>query len=384
MASELVIDGKFVLVEDDPGVPVGASLLDPFAGLPEAVYKPWLLEYHAECEKILQERMKSGDYGCLCEQHAAHELEVFETLSVLFPDLSDDPLDEGKVHGTNKAVDSTRVRVRDVETNFNSVFSAAAAKTMKSRATNARKGFNELVDKARNDITEMLGLWRDEQLTFRNLQVDSAQLFRHLYEQVWELGRASSGIHALTPDSYTTDEEKQWFRSALREELGYWQNFLLELRDHYDKDKPLPRFTPAERVEMYLKTFEAIYDSARAFALPSAVLIYWIGPGRNDPTICKGCAYIVERQPFTKSNLPAVPRSGATPCLQNCRHKLVVRKATPAQITARQVALPNRETMVKALAEFTQRKKLRKPRGAGAAHALNPYARGSVEKSRGR
>lgn len=384
MASELIIDGKFVLIEDDPGVPDGASLLDPFAGLPEDVYRPWLLEYNADCTRILTERLALGDYGCIHEHHDAHELEIERTLSLLFPDLSDDLLDEAKAHGTNKAVDSTRVRVRDVETNFNSAFTAAATTKMKSRATVARKGFNELTGKARNDITEMLALWRDEQLTFRNLQVDSAQLFRHLYEQVWELGRLSSGIHTLTPDAHTTDEERNWFRSALREELGYWQNFLLQLRDHHDKDKPLARFTPAERVEMYLKTFEAIYDSARAFSLPSAVLIYWIGPGRNDPTICAGCKFIVERQPFTKFNLPAVPRSGATPCLQNCRHKLVVRKANPAQIAARQVALPNRETMVKALAEFTHRKKLRKPRGAGAAHALNPYARGSAAKARGR
>lgn len=66
---------------------------------------------------------------------------------------------------------------------------------------------------------------------------------------------------------------------------------------------------------------------------------------------CLGCEYIVERQPYTKSTLPAVPNSGATNCslAGRCRHKLVVRRAKLEEVAQRNKVLPKRETMVKQL-----------------------------------
>lgn len=42
---------------------------------------------------------------------------------------------------------------------------------------------------------------------------------------------------------------------------------------------------------------------------------------------CEGCALMMEWTPFTKETLPAVPRDGSTPCLSNCRHRIVARVA---------------------------------------------------------
>jgi len=357
-------DGIFVFVEDDPGLPDGHEC-EPFAGLDEAIVKPFMDEFEQFQEAALFERLSSNEP---CDH-------LYQSKLIL--------LGEGKTFGTNKAVDTTGVRIRDVEVNTNAVLAPNFSKRLKSQSTVARKQFNELTGKAKNYLNDIIGLWVDEQLSFRQLQVDSSVMFRNLYEEIWTLGRKASAVAFSSGDASATPEETRWFRTALREELGYWQNFLLELRDHFKGKKIMSRFTPEQRVEMYVKSLEAMYDSARAFALPSNLLFQWIGPKRDDPTICNGCAYIMERTPFTKFNLPAVPRAGSTPCLQNCRHKLVVRKATAAQIARRQAALPSRETMAKRLDEFVSKKGLRKPRGQANKVALNPYHRKSIRTSRG-
>lgn len=358
-------DGIFVFVEDDPGVPVGQES-EPFAGLDESVFSPFLERFENWQEAVLLERLAQPGY---CD----HE---HESKMIL--------LGESKTFGSNNAVDATGVRIRDVEVNANTVLSPNFTQRLRNQGTVARKDFNKLTDRASNDIKDIVALWRDEQLTFRQLQVDSGQMFRSLYEQVWELGRKASAVAFASGDPGPTPEEVRWFRTALREEMGYWQNFLLQLRDHFEGKNTLRRFTPEQRIEMYVKSLEAMYDSARALALPSVLLFHWIGPKRDDPTICEGCAYIMERTPFTKFNLPAVPRAGSTPCLQNCRHKMVIRKGTPAQIARRQTALPSRETMTRRLDEITGgRKRLRTPKGKAKELALNPFARKSIRNSRG-
>jgi len=100
---------------------------------------------------------------------------------------------------------------------------------------------------------------------------------------------------------------------------------------------------------MYLKGVDVAFENGRVSGLPSNLLFYWYGPKPGERGICKGCEYIVERQPYTKDNLPAVPRAGATPCLTNCRHKLVTRKASQSQVESRNAALPKKDRMVKVL-----------------------------------
>lgn len=358
-------DDIFVFADDDPGIPEGHER-SPFAGLDEAVVQPFMDAFGNWQEAALMERLQNPGVAC------DHD---YQSKLIL--------LGESKTFGSNNAVDDTSVRIRDVEVNANLVLAPNFSSRLRNQRTVARRKFNELTDRAKNDLMELIGLWQDEQLSFRQLQVDSSVIFKSLYENVWQLGRKASAVAFASGDPGAAPSEVRWFRTALREEMGYWQNFLMELRDHFKGKRQLPRFTPEERVTMYVKSLEAMYDSARALALPSVLLFHWIGPKKDDPTICDGCAYMMERSPFTKFNLPAVPRAGSTPCLQNCRHKLMIRKASAAQIARRQAALPQRESMVKRLEEIVGDKRLRKPRGKAKKLALNPYARVSVRNSRG-
>ncbi len=260
-------DGIFVFVENDPGVLEGQET-NAFSGLSELVTTPFLENFNNWQENVLTERL-------LLNVSCDH---LFESKLIL--------LGESKTFGTNKAVDSGNVRLRDVEVNTNSTLATDFTKRLKNQSTVARKQFNELTKKAKNDLQELVDLWQDDQLTFRQLQVDSAQTFRDVYEDVWNLGRKASAVAFASGDPGATPEETRWFRTAIREEMGFWQNFLLELRDHFKGKRLLPRFTPNQRIEMYVKSLESMYDSARALALPSNLLFYWIGPKRDDPTTC--------------------------------------------------------------------------------------------------
>lgn len=78
-----------------------------------------------------------------------------------------------------------------------------------------------------------------------------------------------------------------------------------------------------QRFGMYVKSLDSFYDNARIMGMPPNVAIHWVGP--RDKRTCKGCEFLFRNSPYTKVTLPTVPRAGMTPCLTNCRDRLLVR-----------------------------------------------------------
>jgi hypothetical protein len=65
----------------------------------------------------------------------------------------------------------------------------------------------------------------------------------------------------------------------------------------------------------------------------------------------------MERSPFTKTTVPAVPKDGSTACLTNCRHKLVARIVTNLnEVFTRARLLPTRKTMIDELRRIKEEK----------------------------
>lgn len=368
-------------VEGDPGLPPGA-VDDPFAGLCES-------DAVALTQAILGE--SEIPYEVWVEWLADDDRDIthFDAwVSEHHPELH--VLLEGKAIGTADLGGDLAKRDRKL----GKVWPGSVRHHVTQASRNVRRDLSAAESRARNSVEAILSGWLEGNVSFREVQDQTSFLWRQAYEQVHELGRRASGLDRMHPDPKVLREEEKWFRSALREELTYWH---LALEEWRRRRKAAERSGPAavqkvddagyRRFEAYLKTLGTMFDGARALALPAGSLFYWMGPDpESDKGVCEGCAYMMERSPFPKALLPATPRTGATPCLHNCRHKLVIRTASAKDIARRMTALPSRQTMLGDLRKIKNsshgtervtraRAFAKRTRAAGRPHVHNPHHR---------
>lgn len=280
-------------------------------------------------------------------------------------------LRETKAFGTNKADTSTRDSMY-----LSAIISSPNyKKNLRTQKSQAGKQYEMLASEALREFNLMLKQYRSGKKKFAELRRDSADYFEHFYKRVWLAGRKASGLDLYLPEMGPTKEELKWLNSAIKEELTFWQSFMQEIEnervlftDELSLDQiilapPARRYTVEERLQMYLNGLQGVFESGRVSGMPSNLLFYWFGPKVGDAGMCKGCTYVVERHPFTKDNMPIIPRMGGTSCLTFCRHKIVVRQATVIQIDERNRALPTKATMVKQLAALKESKPKYKVKG---------------------
>jgi predicted double-glycine peptidase len=269
-----------------------------------------------------------------------------------------------------------QVSMRDMVMRDQGAFTTTLRSRIKQSSTNAVRALAPVVESTEGEILAVLFEWFDGRITYHDAQVETARVWRRAYEKVREVGRRASAVerHGAAVDARLVQEEEKWFRSAVREELTYWNTFLHEINeDQVSEDRLIERLTD------YLKAMRFMYESARIIALPDSVLLYWMGP--RDERNCGGCEYMLERSPFTKGNIPAVPRDGSTPCLVNCRHKIVVRVAeNRADVQRREQVLESRRSMVSALNRIKhadhghhRKRYVRDVSARAHPHARNPF-----------
>lgn len=323
---------------DDPGVPLGRSA-DPFAGLPDAAARAL-----RECLELV----------------------------------------EGKAIGTADMM-SGDMRQRDARLRYH--WPSSVQHHIRLASTNASRKLETVADTASLEVGTVMTAWLDGKLPYTEAQEQTAFAWRKAYERAREIGRQASGLDRLHPEPKILAEEETWFRSAVREELRYWHLFLEEV-----KAGSVTEARMQARFFAYVDALRFMYEGARVYAMPDNVLLYWMGPKpvAEDPKqvghICGGCTYMMERSPFPKLKLPAVPRDGSTACLVNCRHKIVVRVGKDADVFARFQALPSRASMVTALRKIKEeahgtarqqraRAHARRTRERGRKHVHNPFHR---------
>lgn len=196
----------------------------------------------------------------------------------------------------------------------------------------SKRRVNTVTQEANSKLTSLLNAYTSDGITFNELRIKSNTVLRDGYEKMRQLGRKAAGIDRLGASQNILREEEKWFRTAVREELRYWDEFLHKLRSGSIDETKIPN-----RVDNYVEAIRFMFESSRIQALPDNVLIYWTGPKKEDPSICEGCTLMMEWSPFPKEFVPAVPRDGTTPCLHNCRHQIVVRVATFQDVLRRKV-----------------------------------------------
>lgn len=179
---------------------------------------------------------------------------------------------------------------------------------------------------------DLLRVMRNQELgkykTSREFYEAAVRVMKPAWKEVFEAGVRSTGVRGTNsktgPVVRLKPEDEKWLRSAMQHEMRFLNGFISAVEEGSYK-MPLPR-----RVRMYVRTLESFYDSARVIGLPATVVIHW--RGKNDDRTCVGCRYMFENSPYTKKTLPTVPRAGMTPCLSNCRDKLLIRQTDPETV----------------------------------------------------
>jgi len=299
---------RLILVEGDPGIPSG-MIWDPFAGLPLG-----LTEGKAIGSALMKANVGERD----------------RTLRGLAP---------------NDVQNAIRAASKNAPRALSRVYEGH------------RKGLREITDEfIRGDLSKS------------DARARSAKLFRTSYESVREVGRRASGLDNLYGESTLYREEEKWFRSAVREEIGYFHHLLEDIEDNRAPNLQ-------GRLEAYTKSLRFMYEAARIQAMPDRALFYWRGPRKDDdPNVCEGCEYMMERSPFPKDSIPAVPRDGSTPCLTNCRHYIFVRIAEDLNdVVRRRQILGKRDSMVRRLTEMKKEAGLGRASPTATARERDPF-----------
>ena len=238
-----------------------------------------------------------------------------------------DGLIEGKSVGTAPEVD---LLFLDLDKTISAAMDPETfAKERKGGATVGKRRLDQVKDRVNAELLRIVLRHDSGKSTLAEFRRDAVSLMKVAWRDVFHAGVRSTGIRGVGSGRKGTlvklePEDEAWLRSAMKHEMSFL-NGMIQAVDEGTYKMPLDK-----RVAMYVRTLESFYDSARVMGLPATVTIRWTGA--NDERTCVGCRYLFQHSPYTKKTLPTTPRAGLTPCLSNCRDRLVIRQATPEEV----------------------------------------------------
>jgi len=241
---------------------------------------------------------------------------------------------EGKALATARREDLIAAQTLGKFTNLD----PALGSERKTGQTVGKRKLKAVQNRVTTRMTDLIGRYQVGDVSEAEFRKLAKQLMRTAWKDVFQAGMRASGAAGLGAGKGKTAMVKmspgddKWLKGAMKHEMQFLNKFLTAIVSD-DYRMPLER-----RLKMYVGALESFYDSARVIAMPGNVLINWIGP--QDGKMCPGCEYIIANNPYTKFTLPTTPRSGLTPCLTNCRHRLLIRRVPDSAVKAREKSQP--------------------------------------------
>lgn len=237
-------------------------------------------------------------------------------------------LTEGKAVGTAKHADL--VLVRNLLKGY--VDPDQHAVETKKGTTVGRKKLNEIQDRTRRSLIGLIANYRAGKTEEADFRKAAVKTMKTAWRDSFIAGIRAAGMPGesigkgklAVPDISPVDES--WLKGAMTHEMGFLNGFLDAIVNDEVKIPLLQRTT------MYVHALTSFYESARVIGLPSNVVLWWVG--KNDGATCPGCRYMFENNPYSKFNLPTTPRAGLTPCLTNCRDRILVRRVDSGEVQA--------------------------------------------------
>lgn len=134
-------------------------------------------------------------------------------------------------------------------------------------------------------------------------------------------GRFQSAISGAYPDAYRagldrwgrTDlskRDEQWLRRAVSGEAKFARNFAADIASG-----SVSPAQAANRAGMYVSSLDSVRTNAWVEGSPDGTIFVWeLGVARH----CEDCPSLAMASPYTKEDLPTVPRAGDTACNSRC------------------------------------------------------------------
>lgn len=250
-------------------------------------------------------------------------------------------LTEGKAIGTAQMADLTMVANQLAHFTDPEGF----AHERKVGQTVGRAKLNKTKQNVKPVITRLLNKYVTDKIDEKELRIRMVKVMKSAWRDVYLAGVRSSGVKGEgqgAPDLvHLKPGEDIWLKGDMAHEMRFLNKFIADVTEGTWK-MPLER-----RASMYVDALNSFYESARVIGMPNNVVIHWTGP--NNKVTCPGCRYLFEHNPYTKFTLPTTPRAGLTPCLTNCRDRLLLRIVSPKVVYELDTQTLSRTTHIKNL-----------------------------------
>lgn len=228
-------------------------------------------------------------------------------------------LPESKAVGSIKDFDT----VRDMYVTQNLVIDPRFAELRRSRQGHASAMYHTIRKHLYADVLKLIQEYKAGKIGFERLKTDASATLRSAYIRLFTITQklsATDQIFGRDTEKLVAAEEKDWIRSAIKQEMQYFNAFLDSVRNGMSLGKV------KQRLEAYCDTLRSVYTSSRVLTAPSLSVIYWAT--KSDDRVCPSCLWLKDHSPYTKYTLPCVPRAGYTRCLNNCRCRILIKKGT--------------------------------------------------------
>ncbi len=250
------------------------------------------------------------------------QLEYFDVLKLQRSGVLKE-LSEGKSIGSQKFVDLQRQMAIDQGYDFNKRKFRSGRRSMTS---STKRSLVRVKDFLLKEMLNIADNYFEGKVGYRRFERQMRDSLKAGYLESYLLGIQGSGPKGTRPRRFgelSTVDQKS-ISSSIREEMMHFTKLLSTFK------KRSRRGDQFKRVAKYVEALDAQYASARIVGTPSNHLISWISP--MDKTTCEGCSYLHKHGPYSTNTLPSTPKAGLTPCLVNCRCRLVTTPVAEARI----------------------------------------------------
>jgi hypothetical protein len=175
----------------------------------------------------------------------------------------------------------------------------------KKMIAQAVSDYGSLKEEFKDALFGILGSYQRGEITNEVMEEMWHSEIRSAWEKAYGLGIKSVG----NPFGIW-EQDKTWLKGAEAEEFGYLGRFVEDIKNN--------EFVMEleDRLSMYIETLDGVYFHGQVEGSPDYVRIVW---HLRDAKHCDSCIRAAAGSPYTKKNLPFVPKDGTTECLSNCR-----------------------------------------------------------------
>jgi uncharacterized protein YnzC (UPF0291/DUF896 family) len=192
----------------------------------------------------------------------------------------------------------------------------------KNHTTVAKKQFNQMIDASRVKMAELVGKLTQKEVSWTQFQKQMQDTLRSMYTQAFTFGMRSTGSHQVLRQNNVpiiTPNDQKWLQSAIKQEMGYWNRVLQQVRKGQLSGTQLDK-----RLDHYMGSTRSVYLSGRTMGTPNVYAIYWVLDRQAEH--CDSCLYLRDHGPYHRYNLPTTPGAGQSKCLGNCKCRLMMVK----------------------------------------------------------